>query len=345
MHCMIMSSAKGVRPVRKAALQLPALQQCGPDRHGPAPRRTPQWDVEPAVAHGFDAVQWIREKRPILSLPPPVTGTPVPLRRRSVSGPLRIGVLVSATGANLNTLLGMREEHPGEFEVSLVASHGERVKALDVARGAGVEAWTGDFDRYCGTASAARDQHARARYRTRAREWHDGLDARLADWERHNGELDLIVLAYHRWVEGRLLERYRGRMINQHPADLSVLSETGGRAFIGKDPVRLAMAAGRPATRTSCFLVDETQDGGAVLAMGPEVPVGGRRPTTEDAWQQELEQKSRSDRPCLRWAVQAFAADRLALGDGTHPDGSRVVLVDGRPTPLGGRRLTEEASA
>jgi folate-dependent phosphoribosylglycinamide formyltransferase PurN len=280
-----------------------------------------------------------------LSVRPLATGNPDPLRRRSATGPLRIGVLVSATGANLSTLLGMRDARPDEFEVCLVASHGERVRALHVARQAGVEAWTGDFDRHCGTASAARDAEARARYRARAREWHDGLAARLADWERRNGELDLVVLAYHRWIEGRLLEQYRGRMINQHPADLSVLTDRGVRAFTGKDPVRLAMAAGRPATRTSCFLVDETQDGGAVLAMGPEVPVEERRPTVEDAWQQELAQKSRSDRPCLQWTVRAFAAGRLALGEGTHPDGSRVVLVDGRPTPLGGRRLTEEAHA
>ncbi|MGW0411011.1 formyltransferase family protein [Streptomyces collinus] len=280
-----------------------------------------------------------------MSILPRATGAAVPLNRRSASGPLRIGVLVSATGANLGTLLGMQDAYPEQFRVCLVASHGERVPALDVARRAGVEAWTGDFDRHCGIASAARDPEARARYRARARAWHDGLDARLADWERSNGELDLIVLAYHRWIEGRLLERYRGRMINQHPADLSVLSPSGARQFIGRDPVRLAMAAGRGATRTSCFLVDPTQDGGAVLAMGPEVPVGHRRPTPEDAWQQELEQKSRSDRPCLEWTVRAFAAGRLALGDSKHPDGSRVVMVDGQPTPLGGRRLTEEASA
>ncbi|MFG2428703.1 formyltransferase family protein [Streptomyces sp. NPDC048590] len=269
----------------------------------------------------------------------------LPLTRRSASGPLRIGVLVSATGANLTTLLGMRDARPDEFDVCLVASQGERVKALDVARAAGVEAWTGDFDRHCGTASAARGPEARARYRARAREWHDGLEARLADWERRNGELDLLVLAYHRWIEGRLLERYQGRMLNQHPADLSVLTGRGTRRFTGKDPVLLAMAAGRPATRTSCFLVDATQDGGPVLAMGPEVPVGRRRPIREDAWEQELEQKDRSDRPCLRWTVGAFAAGRLSLGAGAHPDGSRVVLVDGAPTPLGGRRLTEEEDA
>lgn len=278
----------------------------------------------------------------LLSAPTPTGGTLTPLGRRSAAGPLRIGVLVSATGANLTTLLDLQRARPEEFRVCLVASHAERVKALDVARQAGVEAWPGDFDRVCGTASAAAGRAGREAYGDRARQWHDALDGRIADWERDNGELDLVVLAYHRWIDGRLLDRYRGRMINQHPADLSVLDGAGRRQFTGKDPVRLAMAAGRETTRTSCFLVDGTRDGGAILAMGPEVPVEGRRPTAEDAQAQELKQKSLSDRPCLRWSVQAFAAGRLALSDQEHPDGSRVVVVDGEPTELGGRRLTGE---
>lgn len=278
----------------------------------------------------------------LLSAPTPAGATLTPLARRSASGPLRIGVLVSATGANLTTLLDLQRTRPEEFRVCLVASHAERVKALDVARQAGVEAWPGDFDRVCGTASAAVGRAGREAYRDRARQWHDALDGRISDWERDNGELDLVVLAYHRWIDGRLLERYRGRMINQHPADLSVLDEKGHRRFTGKDPVRLAMAAGRETTRTSCFLVDGTRDGGAILAMGPEVPVEGRRPTAEDAQTQEMKQKSLSDRPCLRWSVEAFAAGRLALSDQQHRDGSRVVVVDGEPTELGGRRLTGE---
>ncbi|WP_369173395.1 formyltransferase family protein [Streptomyces sp. R28] len=255
------------------------------------------------------------------------------------SGPLRIGVLVSATGANLGTLLGMRDREPDTFDVCLVASHGSTAKALDVARDAGVETWTGDFDAHCGFVSQAVGREGLLRYRQRARAWHDALDARIEAWEAEHGALDLIVLAYHRWIEGNLLDRFRGRMINQHPADLSVLDAAGRRLLVGKDPVRLAMAAGHTATRTSCFVVDGTQDGGAVLCMGPPVDVEARRATPEDAWEQELRQKTLSDRPCLEWTVRAFAAGRLALGADTHADGSRAVMVDGRPTPLGGRRL------
>ncbi len=225
----------------------------------------------------------------------------------SRSGPLRIGVLVSATGANLSTVLGMQEREPAAFQVRLVASHGIRAKALDVARDAGVETWTGDFDAACGLASRAVGEEGRARYRARARAWHDGLDARIAAWEAADGPLDLIVLAYHRWIEGNLLDRFQGRMINQHPADLSILDTDGRRQLVGNDPVRLAMAAGHTTTRTSCFLVDGTQDGGPVLCMGPAVAVEGRSATPEEAWEQELLQKTMSDRPCLEWTVRAFA--------------------------------------
>lgn len=265
-----------------------------------------------------------------------------PLRRRSSSGPLRIGVLVSATGANLTTLLDLQAREPDDFQVCLVASHASAVPALEVARRAAVECWPGDFDARCGTAGAATDEQGRAAYRRRARAWHDDLDARLAGWEEQHGQLDLVVLAYHRWIEGRLLERYQGRMINQHPADLSDLDESGQRLLTGKDPVRRALALGRRTTRTSCFVVDGSQDGGAVLAMGPQVPTGDREATAEDAWQQELLQKRQSDRPCLEWAVRNFARGRLALSEHRHRDGSRTVLVDGRATPLGGHRLEGE---
>ncbi|MFD5326757.1 formyltransferase family protein [Streptomyces sp. NPDC127092] len=285
----------------------------------------------------------------------PATGpAPLPLRRAgghadaeadaealAAERPLRIGVLVSATGANLRTLIGLQDAEPDRYQVALVASHGTRSPALGLAREHGIEAWPGDFDARCGTASRATTAEARADYRRRARQWHDELDARLAAWESVNGALDLVVLAYHRWIEGNLLTRYRGRMINQHPGDLTVLDAQGRRVLIGNDPVAEAMRLGHTTTRTSCFLVDDSHDGGAVLCQGPPVPV---RPGV-DALAQEQEQKLLSDRPCLEWTVRAFAAGSLALAAGTHPDGSRVVLADGVPLPLGGRRLEAPAPA
>jgi phosphoribosylglycinamide formyltransferase-1 len=253
--------------------------------------------------------------------------------------PMRIGVLVSATGANLSTLLRLQAAEPDLVSVALVVSHAADVPALGVARRAGVEAWPGDFDACCGRASAARDEAARHAYRSRARSWHDRLNGRLARWERASGALDLIVLAYHRWIQGDLLDRFRGRMINQHPGDLSRLDSAGRRMLAGRDPVLAALRAGHPATRTSTFIVDETQDGGALLCLGPEVSTAGRRPTRADAEAQETTMKRNSDPVCLAWSVRAYGAGRIGVSARRHRDGSAVVLVDGRPTPLGGVRL------
>ncbi|MFI5496835.1 formyltransferase family protein [Actinoplanes sp. NPDC051859] len=260
-----------------------------------------------------------------------------PLRRLSDTGALRIGVLISATGANLRTLAELARVEPASFQVCLAASESATTPALEVAAGYGIPTWPGDFTVRCGTATAARDAVSRAAYQDRARAWHDNLDRRLLAWEDANGPLDLVVLAYHRWIEGNLLQRYRGRMINQHPGDLAVLDTESRRFLTGRDPVGEALRAGHDSTRTSCFLVDATHDGGPILAQGPALSTAGRTPA--DAADHEWEQKRVSDRPCLEWTVRAFAAGRLALDDRTHPDGSAVVLVDGRPTPLGGRRL------
>ncbi|NEB74290.1 methionyl-tRNA formyltransferase [Streptomyces sp. SID14478] len=267
------------------------------------------------------------------------------LTRVSRSGPLRIGVLVSATGANLQTLIDLQQQDPDSFAVSLVVSHGTRSPALAVARAHGIEAWPGDFDTRCGLASHSRDAQTRSLYRRRARAWHDDLNTRLIEWESANGPLDLVVLAYHRWIEGDLLTRYRGRMINQHPGDLSILDQAGQRALVGKDPVNSALTLGHASTRTSCFLVDASQDGGAVLCQGPAVPFEAEGPQPPDAWSHELRQKQLSDRPCLEWTVRAFAAGRLSLVEHQHNDGSPIVLVDGTAMPLGGKKLDHAAGS
>jgi phosphoribosylglycinamide formyltransferase-1 len=252
--------------------------------------------------------------------------------------PLRTMVLVSATGANLRTLLDLSVDRPDVLDVVLVASDGDSAPALRVARAAGVPTWPGDFAVRCGRASGCRTEAELAAYHRRARHYHDRLCARVEQFEERHGEVDLVVLAYHRWIHGRLLATFSRRMINQHPGDLASLDPAGRRTLAGMDPVGTALRRGDSATRTSTFLVDEHHDGGAILVRGPETAyVGPRPPTDEDVERHEAAQKAESDRPALRWAVQALADGRIAVGDGgRHADGSAVVLVDGSPTPLGG---------
>ena len=258
-----------------------------------------------------------------------------------MTGPLRVLVLVSATGANLRTLLDLSASRPDLVEVALVASDRESAGALEVAAAAGVEAWPGRFAAECGRWSDCRTPAEQAGYRARARAFHDRLLARVEEYERAHGALDLVVLAYHRWIHGAFLDRFAGRIINQHPGDLADLGQDGRRSLIGLDPVGVALRRGDAATRTSTFVVDDTPDGGAILVRGPRVAYSGPQPpAAADVVAHELRQKQLSDRPALTWAVTALAAGRIALDPARrHPDGSAVVLLDGRPTPLGGHDL------
>lgn len=261
--------------------------------------------------------------------------------------PARILVLVSATGANLTTLLGLARRRPDRVEIALVASDRPAAPSIDVARGAGVPVWPGHFVRECGRWSDCGTADDRAAYRRRARAFHDRLRLRVEDFEREHGEIDLVVLAYHRWIHGTLLERFAGRMINQHPADLADLDPDGRRRLVGLDAVGDALRRGDRCTRTSTFFVDDTADGGPVITRGPEVAyTGPRPPSASDVVAHEREQKVRSDRPALTWAVDALVDGRIGL-DATrrHADGSAVVLVDGRPTPLGGHDLAVGVAA
>ncbi|MDM8085104.1 formyltransferase family protein [Cellulomonas cellasea] len=244
-------------------------------------------------------------------------------------------MLVSATGSNLRTLLDMARRAPDMVDVPLVVAHGPHAPAVEVARSAGVETWVGDYDEKCGRRSEAAAAGRIADYEARAREWHDRLDERIEAWERVNGRIDLVVLAYHRLIQGNLLARYRHRMVNVHPADLTVLTPDNRRMYVGTNPVAQALADGRRATRTSCFFVTEGIDTGPIICMGPQTPVCA----DETAKSQELRQKAMSDRPALRWAVERLAEGRISVSTRTHRDGSHAVMLDGQELQFGGQSL------
>ena len=93
---------------------------------------------------------------------------------------------------------------------------------------------------------------------------------------------DLVVLAgYMRVLGPRVLDAFRGRIVNLHAALLP--------AFPGAHPVRDALAAGVRVSGTTVHLVDATLDGGPILAQqrgaGPAGRRRGRAPRTDQgAW-------------------------------------------------------------
>ena len=128
--------------------------------------------------------------------------------------------------------------------------------------------------------------------------------------------IDLIVLAgYMRLLTPVLLDAFPNKILNIHPADLSVLDAQGKRLYIGIDAVYEALKQGEKQTRSSVILVDREIDAGPVLVEGPWVQYSEGYPVTRDkAQRHQMKQKALSDWPACIQAVQLIAEGKLLKG-------------------------------
>ncbi len=160
--------------------------------------------------------------------------------------PLRIAVLASGGGSNLQALIDRFNAAAAEpvARVELVVGGRPGIGALERAAAAGI------------------GSHAlQPREATDAGAWLDLLT-------QHR--IDLVVLAgYLRLVPSAVVETFRGRIINVHPA---LLPAFGGMGMYGMHVHRAVLAAGARVSGATVHLVDERYDTGRILAQWP-VPV------------------------------------------------------------------------
>lgn len=162
---------------------------------------------------------------------------------------MRVGVLASGSGTNLQVLLDR-----ADVDVVAVASDQAGCRALERAAAAGVAAEVFARD-------AFRDREAR--------------DAAMADWLAGSG-VELVVLAgYMQLLTPVFLRRFPDRVINVHPALLP--------AFPGLDGIGDAVACGVKVAGVTVHLVDEGVDSGPILLQAAiDVPEGVDRDGLHD---------------------------------------------------------------
>ncbi|KAA0274903.1 MAG: phosphoribosylglycinamide formyltransferase [Acidobacteria bacterium] len=152
---------------------------------------------------------------------------------------MRIAVLASGSGTNLQAILD-RLHGRGKVEVTGVGSDVPGARALERAAAAAVPTATfpaGDFP--------TRDER----------------DAAIGDW-LESLECELVVLAgYMQLLSDGFVRRFRGRVINVHPALLP--------AFPGLDAIGQALAHGVRVTGVTVHFVDEGIDTGPILLQRP----------------------------------------------------------------------------
>ena len=144
---------------------------------------------------------------------------------------MRVGVLASGSGTNLQALLDATD-----IDVVAVASDKPDARALERARKAGVD--TAVFRR-----EDYEDRHER--------------DLAMAEWLRAR-DVGLVVLAgYMQLLTSAFLALFADRVINVHPALLP--------AFPGLRPIEEAIRYGAKVTGVTVHFVDEGVDSGPII--------------------------------------------------------------------------------
>lgn len=156
---------------------------------------------------------------------------------------VRVGVLISGRGTNLGALLEAAARPGYPAEVAVVISNVPGAAGLERAREAGIPARVLDHREH-----RARRAHERAVV--------EALRAHRVEW--------VTLAGYMRVLCGPLLEAYRGRILNIHPALLP--------AFPGTHAQRQALEYGVRVSGCTVHLVDDGVDSGPVV-LQEAVPV------------------------------------------------------------------------
>ncbi len=171
-------------------------------------------------------------------------------------GPVRIGVLVSGGGSNLQALLDAQEK--GQLKsgrIMLVISDKPDAYALTRAREAGVN-------------TLALDKKALGQER---------LEAQImAALETH--EIELVVLAgFLSILSPAFVSAYATRIINVHP---SLIPAFCGKGYYGLKVHEAALKRGVKLTGATVHFVDEVPDGGPIILQRAVQVEAGDSPQT-----------------------------------------------------------------
>jgi len=143
---------------------------------------------------------------------------------------------------------------------------------------------------------------------------HD-LEGRKKYFEFVSSELkkfkpDVLMLSgFMKIVTEPLLSEFKNRIINVHPADLSIM-ENGKPKFTGDNAVQDAISAGEKTVRSSVHIVSGEVDCGPVLVLSKPISVDGSAQETQEVLKRE------GDDPAFLKALELIADEKVSIEEG-----------------------------
>jgi phosphoribosylglycinamide formyltransferase-1 len=205
-----------------------------------------------------------------------------------VTEPLRVGVLASGAGSNLQAIIDACRDGAVPARVVVVISNVPSAFALERARRCGIPACAVDHTGYLSV---------------------DRFEAAVREiLEAHR--VGLVCLAgFLRILSPRFVGAFAGRIVNIHPA---LLPAFGGKGMYGERVHRAVLASGARVSGCTVHFVTEVPDGGPIVAQATVPVEEGDTPATLAARVASAEHR------LYPHAVRLFAEGRLRL------DGDRV---------------------
>jgi folate-dependent phosphoribosylglycinamide formyltransferase PurN len=254
----------------------------------------------------------------------------------TAKGRMRVACFASGSGTNARRIIERSLEPDSLYDVVLMFSDvrdsrtrksGDKMcRAKDIAMEYGVGYECEDIrDFYKEKGVPRRDLSVRPEFDERVIE-------KIAPYD-----LGLICNAgYMTIMTSPILEEYSGKIINVHPADLTVM-EGNERKYVGIHVVEDAILAGEKKLKASTHIVREKVDHGEILVLSEPLPVKlppgvthkqlsedkALRKQVVDEHQTRL--KERGDWVIYPLTVQLIAEGRFSLGsDGVYFDGEKT---------------------
>jgi phosphoribosylglycinamide formyltransferase-1 len=250
---------------------------------------------------------------------------------------MRVACFISGAGTNARKIIERSQEHGSSYRVELIFTDvkdeafdtegSKTCRALEIAKEFGIEYECIDIMDFYGSRgySSKRELSLRPDF--------DRLV--VATIEKHR--VDLIALAGYMSITTKpLLDRYEGKIINVHPADLTILA-LGERKYVGLHTVRDAILGGEKELRSTTHIVREKVDHGEILIVSKPIIVKLPKGVDLDMLRSDKELlkvvveehqdrlKREGDWVIYPMTLQMIGEGRIALDDG-------VVCIDGRPS-------------
>lgn len=212
---------------------------------------------------------------------------------------IRIGVLASGGGSNLQAIIDACARGEIDGKVVVVVSNNPKAKALDRARRAGIPAVA---------------MHHRA-FPDR-----DTFDAKLVEI-LHSYEVDLVCLAgFMRILGPAFIGQFPARIMNIHPA---LLPSFGGLGMYGERVHKAVLDSGVKFSGCTIHFANEAPDGGPIIVQAI-VPV-----RDDDTVETLASRIAKEEHRLYPEAVRLFAEGRLRVV------GRRVFITAARePAPV-----------